>query len=105
MRAKIYATSADRQRAYRARQTNPSIGAEQPARKKPKRPPSKPARLAASIDLLRALQTEYESWLEAMPESLAETHLADRLKETIEQFESALEILEEIEPPRPFERS
>lgn len=104
MRARIYATSAERQKAYRARQAGPSIIATSMTAKKAKRPPSRPARLVATTESLRLLQGEYESWLESVPESLAEGRVAERLRETIEQLEAAIDILDEIQPPRPFER-
>jgi len=104
MRPRIYATSADRQKAYRARQAERSTAAAPPPPKKPGRPPSRPARLAALTDSLRSLHAEYESWLEGMPESLAAGDQAERLQETIEQLETAADLLDEIQPPRGYGR-
>lgn len=104
MRARIYATSADRQRAYRARQTESSARARHPLPAKPKRLPSRPHRLAALAESLQTLQAEYEAWLEALPESMADGDLADRLRDTIEQLGEAADLVGEIEPPRGFGR-
>jgi hypothetical protein len=61
-------------------------------------------RLAAALAVLQQLQGEYERWLEALPDSLAESSLAERLTETIEQFQAASDLLEEIELPKGFGR-
>jgi hypothetical protein len=53
---------------------------------------------------LQVLQVEYESWLEALPESLADGDLAERLRDTIEQLAAAADLVAEIEPPRGFGR-
>lgn len=102
-RIRTYATAADRQRAYRAR-----LAAQQPpvapAPARPRRSPSRPKRLAALETAVRDLLAEYESWLESLPESLADSRQAERVRETIEQLETAAEALAEAEPPRGFGR-
>lgn len=104
MRSRIYATSADRQRAYRARQSEPTTRASHTQAAKPRRPPSRPSRLAVLASSLQVLQAEYEAWLEALPESMSDGDLAERLRETIEQLGAAADLVAEIEPPRGFGR-
>jgi len=103
MRARIYPTSAERQKAYRARREDGSQAATPTAQKKSRRPPTRPTRLLAITESLRTLQCEYDGWLASMPESLSESRLAERLQETIDQLEGAIELLDEIQPPRPFQ--
>ena len=84
-RNRLYATDAERQAAYRARNATTA-----PLRASPgKRPPSRPARLAAIQRTLQELLDEYERWLERLPESLQDTDQAERLKETITLLEEA----------------
>jgi hypothetical protein len=103
MRARIYATSAERQKAYRARHGGELQPTAPTVPRKSKRPPSRAARLTTITESLRLLQGEYESWLASMPESLSESRLAERLQETIDQLEGAIELVCEIQPPRPFQ--
>lgn len=102
MRTRIYATSADRQRAYRARHAQGPTPAVSPPPRKPARPPSRPARLAAARDALTSLQEEYESWLEGLPESLTGGSQAERLQEAIEQLQAVADLLDEIQLPRGY---
>jgi len=53
---------------------------------------------------VRALQAEYEAWLDALPETLAQGDQAGMLQATIEQLEAAADLLAEVEPPRGFGR-
>lgn len=102
-RPRIYPTAADRQRAYRSRlAAGRSHGASSAIT--PRRQPSRPARLAALQEALRALTDEYQTWLDSLPESLVDSVQVERLKETIEQLEAAAERLEEVDPPRGFGR-
>jgi hypothetical protein len=101
-RIRTYATAADRQRAYRDRLAGRAAAAYVPA--KPRRPASRPARLTTLVDAVRALQMEYEVWLDSLPESLANGGQAENLRETIEQLEAAADTLVEIQPPRRFGR-
>lgn len=99
-RPRTYATAAERQRAYRAR-----LATQQPpAPPRLSRPPSRPARIAALEASVRALQAEYEAWLDALPETLAQGDQAGMLQATIEQLEAAADLLAEVEPPRGFGR-
>jgi hypothetical protein len=105
-RTPTYATAAERQRAYRARRAarlagnTPSL----PGARPPYRLPSRPRRLGALEESLRRLHHEYQAWLESIPESLQDGDQAQRVRETMEQIESAAESLADIVPPRGFGR-
>lgn len=102
-RPRTYATAAERQRAYRARlEARQPPAPPGPAR--PSRPASRPARIAALEASVRALQAEYEGWLDALPETLAHGGQVDLLQATIEQLEAAADLLAEVQPPRGFGR-
>jgi hypothetical protein len=105
-RKRIYANDTERQRAWRDRLKGQVTG-QLPVLNLPskaKRPPSRPARLQALLAEVQALQTEYEDWFAALPESLSESQLAERLTETIDQFQVAADMLAEIEVPKGFGR-
>jgi hypothetical protein len=53
---------------------------------------------------VRALQLEYETWLESIPETLEGSSQADRAREAIEQLAAAADMLDEVQPPRGFGR-
>lgn len=53
---------------------------------------------------LRSLLEEYQGWLDTLPESLEDSGQAERLNETIEQLEAAVDILSEVQPPRGYGR-
>ena len=104
-RQRVYANDTERQRAWRERLKAQAAGQMMPRPMlKTKRSPSRPARLAVILSDLEALQGEYEQWLQALPDSLAESQLAERLTETIEQFQAAADLLAEIDPPKGFGR-
>lgn len=65
---------------------------------------SRPDRLAALITALQDLQGEYEHWLDTLPDALAESDLADKLTDTIEQLETTADILAGLDLPRGFGR-
>jgi len=102
-RPRLYASAADRQAAYRRR-----IGEQgepvTPAPSKPRRSPSKPARLAQLRRAAEDLQHEYEAWLDSLPEALQEGAQGERLAEAIEQLEAVVDILSGITPPRGYGR-
>jgi PHD/YefM family antitoxin component YafN of YafNO toxin-antitoxin module len=56
------------------------------------------------VDEIQALLQEYEEWLEALPESLHSSSLAERLRETVDQLTQAIDVLSQIELPRGFGR-
>lgn len=65
---------------------------------------SRPARLEALTTAIQNLQGEYQHWLDRLPDALAEGELADKLTDTIEQLETAADILACIDPPKGFGR-
>jgi len=53
---------------------------------------------------LRALQMEYQVWLDSLPETLEGCVQAEMLGETIEQLDTIAELLGEVQPPLGFGR-
>ncbi len=47
---------------------------------RPPRPKTRPARWAAALAELRALQADYQAWLDGLPESLAGSRTAELLE-------------------------
>lgn len=105
-RQRVYANDTERQRAWRARLKAQAAGQMMtpPLPTKVQRPLSRPKRLTALLAALAALQGDYEHWLAVLPESFAESQLAERLRETIDQFQAAADLLAEIDPPIGFGR-
>jgi hypothetical protein len=56
------------------------------------------------LEEIQALQQEYEDWLHALPESLQESSLAERLQEAVDNLAEVVDLLSEIELPRGFGR-
>lgn len=103
-RSKVYASNAERQRAYRRRRAaHPHGGTAERAARQP-RPPSRPRRLAAVLEAVEELRREYEAWLDSLPEALRDGDQATRLTETIEQLDAAHDLLSEIQPPLGYGR-
>jgi hypothetical protein len=104
-RKRIYANDTERQRAWRERLKAQASGS-MPALLLPqtRRPPSRPARLATLLTNVQQLQREYEHWLKRLPDSLAETELAQRLEGAIDQLQAVANLLAEIDLPRGFGR-
>lgn len=112
-RSRIYASAAERQRAYRQRLATKYAGTPpQPAGPGPsaggesrrRRQPSRPARLTAVRSAVVQLFDEYEDWLASVPESLQDSEQAQRLTETIDQLATVIDLLSDIDPPRGFGR-
>jgi len=101
-RKRIYASAAERQRAYRERVADAAVPPQPEPRRR--RPPSRPTRLAAARAALVQLFDEYEDWLAGIPESLQGTEQAVRLSETIDQLAAVIDLLSEVDPPRGFGR-
>ncbi len=103
-RERIYSNSAERQKAYRERvalnRANPSA----PPAPKKSRQPSRPKRLAAVIKELRTLTTEYQTWLDNLPEFLEGSEQAELLSQTIEQLTDMADQMADITLPRGFGR-
>src|ERR1700751_3388866 len=91
-------TAAERQARHRAKLRQEG-GAPPPARTR--RPPSRPSRWAGAIAVLIALQDEYRTWLDKLPDNLEGSRLADKLQ-TIAELD--LEKLQAIDPPRGYGR-
>ncbi len=98
-RNRLHANNADRQMAYRLR-----IAQTARTPSKGRRPTSKPKLLAMVQRVTDELQSEYEGWLESLPESLRETAQAERLEETIEQLTAVADLLSEIQLPKGYGR-
>lgn len=60
---------------------------------------SRPARIADLEAAARELVEEYQGWLDALPENLAEGDTGDQLSTTIEQLEAIADALSDIDPP------
>lgn len=103
-RKRIYTNDTERQRAWRERLKAGEIAIRPSPSPKARRPLSRPARLATLLAAVQELQVEYERWLDVLPDSLAESQLAERLTETIDQFQAAADLIAEIDPPRGFGR-
>lgn len=92
-------TPAERQARYRAAQAS-----ETPVVKVRYRKPvdrrSRPQRWRDAVAELVELQADYQQWLDALPEGLAESATADALRAICEVDLSGLE----VEPPRGFGR-
>jgi len=103
MSDRLYANSADRQRAYRERQraarTSQPVIPEAVASGRPPRPPSRPARILALAADVRGLSAEYQNWRDRLPENLAEGETAARLEDVIAQLDDLAATLEAIDPP------
>jgi predicted RNase H-like HicB family nuclease len=102
-RTSIYATAAERQKAYRERAASRVISPVISAPPKPKKR-SRPARLVAAENDIRTLLEEYEDWRGRIPEALEDTAQAQSLDDAIEKLTDAAELLAGIEPPRGFGR-
>jgi hypothetical protein len=107
-RHKQYADAAERAREYRRRQAaqHQQDAATTGAIPVPKqrRPPTRPARIAALESAAQALHDEYESWLSALPDAMQGGSVADKLTETIEALSTILELIQSLDPPRGFGR-
>ena len=104
-RSKLYASDAERQRAYRARlKVSHITAASTTVKKRPRRPPSRPRRLAALQEAAEDLQNEYQTWLDSVPDSLQDSSQATRLTETIESLGEVVDLLSQLDPPRGFGR-
>ena len=60
---------------------------------------SRPARIQDLEAATRELATEYQAWLDALPDNQAESEMAEHLAQTIEQLEEIADALADIDPP------
>jgi hypothetical protein len=103
-RQRIYSSPAARQKAYRERTKLGQACPQPTASQRKPRAPSRPKRLKAIERELSALATEYQDWLDRIPEGLDGSDLADLLSQTIDQLGEASEIIANITVPRGFGR-
>ena len=93
-------SDAERQARYRARcqaqQPAPIVRYRRPADRR-----TRPQRWRDAVAELLALQAEYMAWLEALPDSLQDTHTAEALQAFVELD---LDALASAEPPRGYGR-
>lgn len=91
-------THAERQARYRAShaQAAPKVRYRKPPDRR-----SRPERWRDAVAELRQLQGDYQTWLDALPENLADGKTADALRMICDLD---LSDLESIEPPRGFGR-
>lgn len=107
-RRRVYATIAERQAAYRQRQGERLRALEagiavKPARKTP-RPLARPARLQRAIDELAALASEYEEWVQNLPENQADSTQAEKGNAIVDLLHDVLDTLADADPPKGFGR-
>ena len=93
-------TPAERQARYRAAHAADTAAAVKVRYRKPVDRRSRPQRWRDAVAELLELQADYQGWLEVLPESLADTPMADALRGVCELDLSGLE----IDPPRGFGR-
>jgi hypothetical protein len=90
-------TGAERQARYRQRQAEDRVA----ALPRPIRRSNRPQRWCAAVAELLALQTEYATWLDALPEGLRNGTTGEALQAIIDLD---LDELIAVEPPRGFGR-
>ena len=93
-------SNAERQRRHRERLK----AGQQPPRvryRRPKDKRSKARRWSDAVQELADLQSEYQAWLDSLPENLRSSAVAEQL-EAICDLD--LDSLQEVEPPRGFGR-
>ncbi len=90
-------TSAERQARHRAAHMADTVKVRY---RKPTDRRSRPQRWRDAVAELLELQADYQQWLDALPESLADTPTADALRTVCDLDLSNLE----VDPPRGFGR-
>ena len=102
-RKRIYANGAERQKAHRQRAAGEAAPAP-PAGLAKKKNLTRPMRLNAAVAAVRRLQEEYQQWLDSLLDFQEGSELEERLTETVEFMDQALELLSEIQLPKGFGR-
>ncbi len=102
-RKRIYANAAERQKAHRQRAAGEAASAP-PAGPAKRKKLTRPMRLSAAVAAVRKLQEEYQQWLDSFLDFQEGSELEERLTETIELMDQALEVLAEIQLPKGFGR-
>jgi hypothetical protein len=101
-RKRVYSNAAERQKAYRERASTPLAS---PAAQAPKRrQPSRPAQLAAARNIICKVKTEYQRWLDRLPDFQEGSEQEERLTETVDSLEQVLDLLADIQPPKGYGR-
>ena len=93
-------TSAERQARYRAAHAADTAVTVKVRYRRPADRRSRPQRWRDAVAELLELQADYQGWLDALPESLADTPTADALRAVCDLDLSGLE----VDPPRGFGR-
>jgi len=93
-------TLAERQARYRAAHAADTAATVKLRYRKPTDRRSRPQRWRDAAAELLELQADYQQWLDALPESLADTPTADALRAVCDLDLSGLE----LDPPRGFGR-
>jgi len=101
-RERIYSSSAERQKAYRARARTPGPAPSAPQKKR--REPSRPKQLAEIADRVQRVLASYEDWRDQLPESIEGTSQADKVADTIEKLSAVADLMADIDPPLGFGR-
>ena len=102
-RKRVYADRAEQMRAYRQRLQG-DLSMTKSIEPATYRQPSRPKRLQVLIDQLQSLHGDYEAWQDQLPESLTGSPTGEKLAETVGQLESAIDLLEAVDPPRGYGR-
>ena len=100
MSHRLYATDAERQRAYRERQRAMRATALPPATVRNSPEPSRPARIQTLLDEARKLASEYQHWRDRLPANLAEGQTAAQRDEVLAQLDEVTSTLDAIDPPK-----
>jgi hypothetical protein len=100
-RERIYASAAERQKAYRTRALTVTPKPPPPKRS---RQTSRPKQLTEIENKLQALLASYEDWRDQVPDSLEGTAQAEKLADTIEKLCAVVEMMADIDPPLGFGR-
>ncbi len=93
-------TPAERQARYRATHAADTAAPVKVRYRKPADRRSRPQRWRDAVVELLELQADYQQWLDGLPESLADTPMADALRVICDLDLSGLE----VDPPRGFGR-
>ena len=101
-RERIYSSAAERQNAYRERASAPLVPLQPPAPKR--KTPSRPARLAVATTILETVKTEYQQWLDHLPEFQVGGEQEERLTETIDLLEQVMDLMADLQPPKGYGR-
>jgi hypothetical protein len=105
-RPRLYDNDAERQRAFRERRAEliERVKKSNLVPKKPSRPLARPARLQRAINELAELASEYEAWLENVPEHLGDSAQAEKATAAVDCLHEVLDTLAGIDVPKGYGR-